>query len=56
MEYTLGNDNLESTKTMTTELICQSLHQLQMIPMAQGLENVQTEAHTIIFQISSHNI
>lgn len=50
MEYTLGNWNLESTKTMTAEQVRQSLHQLQMTAMAYCLENVQTEAHTTIFK------
>lgn len=56
MEYTLSNDNLESTTKIITEQICQSLHQLQLTAMAHCLENKQTEAHTTIFQISSHNI
>lgn len=50
MEYTLGNGNLESTKTMTEEQVCQSLHQPQMTAMAHCLENVQTEAHTTVFK------
>lgn len=56
MEYTLGNDNLESTKSMTTEQIFQSLNQLQMTAVAHCFEKVQTETHTTLLQISSRNI
>lgn len=56
MEYSLSNGNLKFTKTMAAEQICRSLNGLQMTAMAYCLENVKTDAHTTVFQISNYNV